>query len=206
MAGNDSSSLPDAADTGPGSPRHSAVALGAVLALHAAALYAVVRTSDAVLPSVSVPLTISFATASEPVRATPKTAPPKPKRQPIPVQTSVAEPLPEPVAHETPPAPEQPAPPQVVPPRFDAAYLNNPIPAYPSISRRLGEHGRTLLRVFVEADGSAREVHVHASSGYPRLDRAARAAVERWQFSPAREGERAVGAWVVVPILFSLNS
>ena len=93
-----------------------------------------------------------------------------------------------------------------MPPRFDAAYLNNPVPAYPAVSRRLGEQGRTLLRVFVNADGSAREVQVQTTSGYPRLDRAAREAVERWQFAPAREGARAVGAWVVVPILFSLNS
>lgn len=177
--------------------------LGVVCALHAAALYAAVHSSETALPSVSVPLTISFATASEPARVTPKKTPAKPK--PLPVAAAApAEPLPEPRAAE--PAPERPAPPQVVPPRFDAAYLNNPVPAYPAVSRRLGEQGRALLRVFVDADGRAREVQVQTSSGYPRLDRAARAAVERWQFAPAREGERAVGAWVVVPILFSLTS
>jgi hypothetical protein len=34
-------------------------------------------------------------------------------------------------------------------PNFNAAYLNNPAPNYPSISRRLGEQGLVLLRVQV---------------------------------------------------------
>jgi len=94
----------------------------------------------------------------------------------------------------------------VAPPRFDADYLHNPAPAYPALSRRLGEEGRVLLRVYVHADGSAGQVEVRESSGYERLDRAAREAVARWRFVPARQGERPVAAWVLVPISFSLRS
>ena len=98
-----------------------------------------------------------------------------------------------------------PAPLPVIAPRFDAAYLDNPSPVYPALSRRLGERGRVLLRVYVNADGTAREVQVRTPSGSARLDQAAKQAVERWRFVPARQGEDAVGAWVLVPISFQLE-
>lgn len=94
----------------------------------------------------------------------------------------------------------------MVPPRFDADYLDNPAPVYPALSRRLGEQGRVLLRVYVLADGSVGQVEVRESSGFERLDRAARETVVRWRFVPARQGERPVAAWVLVPISFSLRS
>lgn len=91
------------------------------------------------------------------------------------------------------------------PPRFSAAYLDNPKPIYPPASRRLGEEGKVILRVHVLPDGRPESVEIKASSGFPRLDEAARAAVEKWRFIPARRGEEAVAAWVVVPIVFSLD-
>lgn len=48
----------------------------------AVALHAVLRGAEPVAPAVSVPLTISFATASEPTPATPKSVPPEPKPRP----------------------------------------------------------------------------------------------------------------------------
>ena len=92
-----------------------------------------------------------------------------------------------------------------VPPRFEAAYLSNPAPAYPSASRARGEQGRVLLRVFVTTRGEAGEVVLHASSGFDRLDSAALDAVGRWKFAPAQRGDEAVAAWVQVPISFSLR-
>ena len=96
--------------------------------------------------------------------------------------------------------------PAVSAPRFDAAYLSNPPPIYPVISRRMGEEGRVLLRVFVEADGRPSRVEVRESSGFRRLDDAAQAAVQRWRFVPARRGESDLAAWVLVPINFTLKS
>ncbi len=102
--------------------------------------------------------------------------------------------------------PALPAPPApVIPPSFNAAYLDNPAPAYPALSRRMGEQGRVLLRVFVEADGMSSRVELRSSSGFERLDQAALDAVRRWKFVPAKQGDQAVGAWVVVPILFNLR-
>jgi protein TonB len=91
-------------------------------------------------------------------------------------------------------------------PRFDAAYLRNPPPAYPRASRRLGEEGRVVLRVRVERDGSPSRLEVQASSGSSRLDEAAFDAVRHWHFVAARRGDDNVAAWVLVPIEFRLDN
>lgn len=99
-----------------------------------------------------------------------------------------------------------PAGPAATAPRFDAAYLNNPDPAYPAASRRIGEEGRVILRVLVSAEGRADQVEIRASSGSSRLDQAALAAVKRWRFEPARQSGAAIAAWVLVPISFHLDA
>ncbi len=94
----------------------------------------------------------------------------------------------------------------VIPPRFDAAYLQNPPPDYPSLSRRLGEEGRVLLRVLISPEGLPRDIQLQTSTGYPRLDQAALQTVRRWRFVPAMRGDEALAAWVLVPIRFNLES
>lgn len=98
-----------------------------------------------------------------------------------------------------------PAAPAVTPPRTDAAHLNNPVPRYPPVSRRLGEEGRVLLDVHIQPDGSVGEIRVRASSGSTRLDQAALDAVKRWRYVPARRGDVAIAFWYVQPIAFSLH-
>ena len=97
------------------------------------------------------------------------------------------------------------APAPVVPPGFNASYLDNPAPVYPPLARRLGEEGRVMLRVHVEASGLPSKVEIRTSSGSERLDQAALETVKRWKFVPARQGDTAVPAFVVVPISFSLK-
>jgi protein TonB len=94
----------------------------------------------------------------------------------------------------------------VQPPRFDAAYLQNPEPEYPALSQRLGEEGRVFLRVLVSPEGRADQVELKQSSGFSRLDAAAQAAVRRWRFQAARRGAEPVAAWVIVPITFHLDA
>lgn len=101
-------------------------------------------------------------------------------------------------ATKAPPAPTQ--------PRFDADYLNNPDPRYPALSRRLREQGVVMLRVYVLPNGLPETVELKRSSGSVRLDEAALAAVRQWRFLPARSGEVAVAAWVLVPVSFSLSA
>ena len=95
---------------------------------------------------------------------------------------------------------------KIEPPKFGVAYLNNPAPTYPPLSRRKGEEGRALLRVLVSETGEATEVQLEKSSGSERLDQAAMDAVKSWRFIPARKGGQALSAYVLVPIKFSLNS
>lgn len=154
------------------------------------------------------------------VKAAPKPAPkpqPRPMATPAPAPeiapalatpTSIISEAPTPPAPPPPvaaPAPAAPAAPVVVAARFDAAYLNNPAPAYPPLARRMREEGQVLLRVRVSAEGLPLAVHLKESSGSGRLDAAARDAVERWRFVPARQDDRPVEAWVVVPIVFKLE-
>lgn len=89
---------------------------------------------------------------------------------------------------------------------FDAAYLNNPAPAYPLTSRRQGESGKVLLLVQVTPHGTAAQVEIKQSCGFARLDEAALEAVRKWRFVPARLGEVAIAASVIVPLSFKLNS
>jgi protein TonB len=110
------------------------------------------------------------------------------------------------IAVETTTTPAMPPVASLTQPRFDADYLDNPAPPYPPMSRRLGEQGRVVLRVFVLPNGQADAVLVQTSSNSSRLDQSARETVSRWRFLPARRGEEAVAAWVLVPIAFSLNT
>ncbi len=92
-----------------------------------------------------------------------------------------------------------------VDPKFDAAYLNNPKPSYPQISRRLNEEGRVMLRVFVDSSGKPQEIKVLQSSGFQRLDQAALETVKQWRFIAAQRAGQAVASWVQVPISFQLR-
>ncbi len=115
----------------------------------------------------------------------------------------------DPVADAAPPAPPAPPAPAVaapvIPPNFIAAYLDNPAPEYPRLSRRLKESGKVLLHVRVSPEGHSAQVELSQSSGYERLDQAAIEAVRQWRFVPAKQGEQAVSAWVIVPINFQLD-
>jgi protein TonB len=122
---------------------------------------------------------------------------------PEPRPAVVAEPVPQ--KFITAPVPELPAEVTLDPEILTAIYLRNPKPKYPNLSRRLGEQGTVLLRVYVTVEGNATKVELKSSSGFARLDRAAHSAVQTWLFVPAKRGEQAVDAWVIVPIKFSLK-
>ncbi|GAA4402241.1 energy transducer TonB [Quisquiliibacterium transsilvanicum] len=169
-------------------------------------------------PSPSETLVADSARAAPeaPMAPAPQPSPSPPAAPLAPVDTAPAAPAPAPAPVAAAPARTAPASPPAIAvpasgpatsaPRFDAAYLANPPPAYPMISRRLGEEGRVLLRVHVEPDGRASSVELRDSSGFGRLDDAALRAVRGWRFVPARRGEQAVAAWVLVPINFTLKN
>ena len=60
------------------------------------------------------------------------------------------------------------------------------------------------VRVEVGPDGRPSQVTVAQASGSRLLDRAAVDAVRRWRFHPAQHQGRAIRAWALVPVVFSL--
>jgi len=210
--------------------RTKAPSLIGVVALHVAALVALLQYAPVrEALSSAAPIMVSLVTPSLEAEK-PKVEPPKPKLEPV-KKKPVTPPLiaalveapspivapapppepPEPVEETAPAVAAAPAAPSVAPappiiqPSFNADYLHNPPPPYPPQSRRLGEQGRVMLRVLVTPDGQAEQVALHSSSGSPRLDASALETVRRWKFVPARQGDRAIAAWVLVPISFRLE-
>lgn len=177
-------------------------------------------------------MSVSIATMPNPPQAAPVESEPKPEPvvKPKPDQPRSVQPTSEiatPVAIATsvasaetdaPAAESSSAPPQPVnaspslpgsgpdrEPDYQAAYLNNPVPAYPMVARRMGWQGRVVLNVEVLASGLPGQVKLHQSSGHDVLDNAALQAVRGWRFAAARQGGQVVSKWFLVPIPFVLK-
>jgi len=78
-------------------------------------------------------------------------------------------------------------------------------PTYPPASRRASEEGTVRLKVLVDESGRPKDVQVAQSSGFSRLDEAAKQAVRRWKFVAATDGSKAVSVWTQVSITFRLT-
>lgn len=93
----------------------------------------------------------------------------------------------------------------VVLPSTSADYLNNPAPPYPRVSKRMGEQGTVLIRVFINTEGRAEKAEVRTSSGYARLDDTALNTVQAWRFVPGQRDGVPEAMWFNVPIRFVLD-
>lgn len=196
------------------------IGLSVAIALHALAAAALLSFEPARRALLEVAPIVVDLIVPPPVER-PRPAPPTELPRPRPVAKRVEQPVaapvlaapveaPSPIVAPPPPppvpAPEaEPAPVLVTQPIFNADYLDNPAPPYPATSRRAGEQGRVLLRVLVGAAGRADDIQLRASSGFARLDDAARATVARWKFVPAKRGAEPIAAWVLIPISFRLE-
>jgi protein TonB len=58
-------------------------------------------------------------------------------------------------------------------------------PSFPTISRRMEEEGSVTLNIFVGVDGNVSKINIQKSSGYKRLDEAAKNESMKWRFKPA---------------------
>jgi TonB family protein len=85
------------------------------------------------------------------------------------------------------------------------ALLESPRPPYPRISLRLNEEGSVLVRIHVDADGRVSSVEVLESSGFERLDEAAKAGVRSWRFEPALQGGKPVAGTYDHRIIFVIE-
>lgn len=158
-------------------------------------------------PSAQRPLTP--APRSLPLLAAAPTASPEPAAFVAPV------PAPEPatasavVAAPAPPA--QPAPPPLAPaapkllPATAVRYLVPPAIEVPLASRRLGEAGTVLLRVVVDTAGLPRQVSVHQSAGFARLDEQALRAMRQARFKPQTENGQPIEWIVIAPLQYEIE-
>ena len=205
-------------------PRLSLCAVTLIAAMHAGILVLLTKMGVVPMPERVSTLMVDILRPELPVDRTPELPKPtpveaKPRRQTSPVpqrilaaqtnspaafsETTIVRDPPPPTL---PDLPAPPAPATISQPRFAADYLSNPAPAYPPLSRRMGEEGQVVLRVHVETSGRPSQIEVRKSSGSPRLDQAALDAVWHWRFVPAKRGEEALAAWVLVPITFHLKN
>ncbi len=86
-----------------------------------------------------------------------------------------------------------------------ANYKKRFQPRYPRRAADMGQQGEVKLHVLVARDGKAKELKIAQSSGYRLLDKAALAAVRKWEFVPKRQGAVTVASWVSVPVDFKLR-
>ncbi len=86
------------------------------------------------------------------------------------------------------------------------AYERAPSVIYPPISLRLREMGDVIVEMIVDMNGAVVSATIHRSSGYPRLDAAAREAALKAKFRPLELGARVYRARVMVPFSFRFDS
>lgn len=188
-----------------------------VIALHAALVY--VLMSQRILPVADEVVTLFVENITLQPPPPPKRAPrpqpdkPRPVDKPQPQQIVAAAPVLAPadyVAPPPPPAPVAEAPPRAAGPVTLGAELSVSCPerrppAYPPLSRRLGEEGKAVLRVELDEQGAVSAAQVATSSGFARLDEAALAAVKTWRCTPAQRDGRPVRAVALQPFKFMLQ-
>ncbi|MBK9782862.1 MAG: TonB family protein [Betaproteobacteria bacterium] len=203
-------------------PLDRLVGLAFVLALHAAALYGLWQHRLIPSPQEAMTLFVNFIAPPAPEKKEePKLPPPKPKpiEKPQPRQIIAETRVIVPTDYVAPPPPEKSspepviqAPPMPLPPgpmalssELSVACPERSAPAYPAQSRRLGETGVVVLRVELGESGNVALARVDRSSGYPRLDEAALAAVRTWRCTPATRNGHPVRAVALQPFNFILN-
>ena len=202
--------------------------VGAIAAAHVGALWALLQIRE-VREAVAdaAPMFVSLVAPPTPPKVTPPPPPPPPAptvRRPIAPEPRLiaAAPTPAPksfvVAPPPEPTPPEPAPvvaaapvapPAPPPPRNLSAsavqYLEPLQVEYPRLSKRLGETGVVMLRVFIDEAGRVRDVQVSRTSGHARLDDSAMAAVQKARFRPPSENGQAVSGYAQVPVDFQLE-
>jgi protein TonB len=187
-----------------------------VLVLHGAALYGLWRHRILMVPDEVVTLFVETLTATPQPRELPKPPRPEKRRPPEPQQPrqlaaearaaspaeAVAPPPAAPVAEALPPGPTGPV---TLGAELSVSCPERRPPAYPPLSRRMGEEGKVVLRVELDEQGVVSAARVATASGFPRLDEAALAAVKTWRCTPARRDGQPVRAVALQPFKFILD-
>jgi len=78
-------------------------------------------------------------------------------------------------------------------------------PDYPSASRRLEEEGTVRLKFLIGADGRVLQAEIEKTSGFPRLDEAARNALSKCQFRAGTIDGKAEQSWASIKYTWRLE-
>jgi periplasmic protein TonB len=178
-----------------------------VIALHALLIYALVTgLATKVIEVVKGPLETKIIKEVKPPPPEapppppPKFAPPPPPFIPPP-EVNIAEPAPSNAITNT-SAKLAPAPPIGV--RKDPVVRAKSCdePEYPPASERLGESGKVVLNMLIGTDGRVKDSKVQTSSGFARLDQAAKEALSLCKFTPATLDGKPVESWWPLAYVF----
>ena len=78
-------------------------------------------------------------------------------------------------------------------------------PDYPSASRRLEEEGTVTLKFLIGADGRVVQAEIEKTSGFNRLDEAARNALSKCQFRPGTVDGKPEQSWASIKYTWRLE-
>jgi protein TonB len=81
--------------------------------------------------------------------------------------------------------------------------LRRALPVYPQFALRAGLQGSVMLKVLLGKDGKAESVRM--LKGEEIFRKSAEDAVRKFLFEPARQSDRPVKVWLVIPIHFKLE-
>ena len=144
----------------------------------------------------------------------PKNLPPPPPAYVPPVEVAVAAPTPVNAIAAVSNTPQPVAPPSPMPvvvaaaPVVTAAVISASScekPEYPSASKRLEEEGTVQLKFLVGVDGKVIESAIEKSSGFRRLDEAARAGLSKCQFKPGTVDGKPQQSWASMKYTWRLE-
>jgi len=194
------------------------IAIAVILALHVAALIALVKLDIITVQKPKAHNLVVFdltEPAPPPVdRTEPKKVVEKVEAQvvtPVAIVQPVAPPPPPVQVTNTPPpsrpvvaAPAPPPSGPVAVTNLDERLIAGSPPKYPIESRRKKEQGTVVLRLIIGSDGRIQDISIAQSSGFDRLDKAALGAVRNWRWQPVLQNGVAVVVRGLLPIPFVL--
>ncbi|CAM8643192.1 MULTISPECIES: energy transducer TonB [Sphingobium] len=224
-----SASVASSADRYGARSRPNVPAIVAILVVHALLIGALIQVRNHVQRTEAAKLTVVNLSPPPPPPPAAETPPPPPSAPQVvapppivqtpapPVPTVQTSPEPVPVQAAAPvtviaPGPSTsvaapPAPPSMVQGGdLGAQMVAGKPPRYPIDSRRKREQGTVVLTITLAMDGGVESIVVSQSSGFARLDDAARDAVKGWRWKPTIRGGQPVRVRGVVEIPFILRT
>jgi protein TonB len=179
-------------------PRKHVIGIAFVLIFHIVLVWALVNgLAMKVVEVVKAPFETKLIQESHKA-APPDTPPPPPPKLTVPPPPFI--PPPEVIIAEAPPAPVMVT--TTTAPPAQSAKLDTrhtcEEPEYPSASRRSGETGTVTLRFLIDTGGHVIDSKIETSSGFARLDRAARESLSQCMFKPVLVDGKPEQSWAVI--------